>query len=548
LSALFGRDPVALKELRGVSRRWQTYLGRCLYVGLTAVLLYQYWKDNWVAQPGAGPATSVSGYAVLGRAIFERCQWVSLGLTVLAAVLAGAEMIARETRAGTLPLLLLTPLTPERVVLGKWKGAFMIAVSLYLCSIPVLAIAVYLGGVGPVDLGRSALFTLGLASVAAAQGLYSSARFKSTGAAVAAAVPMVLGIFIVFWIAGILERSFLRTSAGASPVLAHPGGTGSSLVALVATLLALRSTVRQVRIRTGAIPGQAEHARELRTLALAELRDERGSRPQRLLLRWRSVWEGNPLVWKEFTLRPALRIREDWRARSYIFLYFIFMVSWVVTAFQDGAGFFPLWGSFFILVAVAGGSLLFAPEKEGRQWLLLLSTPVTPAQIVRAKLFCGLIFPEALGMIVLYGLAIAAWLGFQRLEVLADLSFAATLFLLFSYALAAAASLRVRTARTAFLFSAGIVAVLVTLPPLVSGAFRPPAGAPASIGTELWDWVEALDPVMVFDRFLTGPRGSYRVSEEAMGALLRYYAVYLPLTLLLPVEMVLRFRKVAINA
>jgi len=548
LTFLFGRDPVALKELRGVSRRWQTYVGRCLYVGITAVLLYQYWKDNWVDAKGEGPTTSVSQYAVLGRAIFDRCEWVSLVLTVLAAVIAGSEMIARETRAGTLGLLLLTPLTPHRVVLGKWKGAMMIALALYLCSIPVLAIAVYLGGVGPGDLARSAAFTLGLAAAAAALALYSSAHLKSAGAAVAATLPLVLGVFLVFWVVDVLGNAFFDMALGAAPAPIHQGGVSTTVVALLATLTALNAAVRQVRIRAGSIDGQAEHERELRTLALDELREKRGSRPQRILLRWRSVWDVNPLLWKEFTLRPALRIREDWRARSYVFLYSLFLASWVATGFRGGQGFFPLWGAFFAIISIVGGCLLFAPEKEGRQWLLLLSTPVTPSEIVRAKLLCGLIFPEALGMILLYAMAIAVWLGFQQMEILTGLTAGSTLFLLFCYALAAAASLRVRTARTAFLFTAGVVAFLVTVPPLVSGALRPLGGLRSPVWTGLWNWFEALDPVMVFDRFELNPRFPTAVSAEAIEGLFRFYAIYVPLTLLLPVEMVLRFRNIAINA
>ncbi|HVR85560.1 MAG TPA: ABC transporter permease subunit, partial [Planctomycetota bacterium] len=264
MSFLVGRDSVALKELRGVSRRWQTYVGRCLYVGITAALLFQYWKDNWVTAPDGQLALSVSQYAVLGRAIFERCEWVSLALTVLAAVIAGAEMIARETRARTLDLLLLTPLTPFRVVLGKWKAAMMIAGALYLCSIPVLAIAVYLGGVAPIDLARSVAFTLGMASAAAALGLYSSARLKSTGAAVAATVPMVLGMFLAFRVVDLAGNTLLGIFRGASPLLVHQGGATTLLTALVATIVTLRAAVRQVRIRAGEIPGQEDHARERR--------------------------------------------------------------------------------------------------------------------------------------------------------------------------------------------------------------------------------------------------------------------------------------------
>src|SRR5262249_5058577 len=163
-----------------------TYVGRCLFVGITTYLLYQYWTEAWAINAGTEDvprAVSVSQYAQLGRQIFLRCEWVSLALTVVAAVIAGSDMIAREARTGTLGILLLSNLTPRRVVVGKWKGVLMITLALYLCGLPVQAIAVYLGGVGPADLARSTVFTLGLGAVAGAVTIYFSARLKSGGSA-----------------------------------------------------------------------------------------------------------------------------------------------------------------------------------------------------------------------------------------------------------------------------------------------------------------------------------------------------------------------------
>src|SRR6516162_1947877 len=107
-------------------------------------------------------------------------------------------MIARETRNGTLGILLLSSLTPARVVVGKWKSVMMIALSIYLCGLPVQAIAVYLQGVGPADLVRSAAWTLGVAAVAGAVSIYFSARLKSGGAAVAATLPLMLVMLLFF--------------------------------------------------------------------------------------------------------------------------------------------------------------------------------------------------------------------------------------------------------------------------------------------------------------------------------------------------------------
>lgn len=539
-------DPVALKELRGVSRKWQTYVGRCLFVGITAYLLYEYWKEAWHGRTAMSVSVSVSEYARLGREIFLRCEAVSIALTVLAAIIAASDMLAREIRDGTLGLLFLTSLTPGRVVLGKFKAAMMIAVALYLCSVPVLAIAVYLGGPGPEDLARSALFTLGLAAVGASISLSYSAKLKSGGAAVAATLPLMILWTVASFAADALGRMFYANLYG-SAVQPHLGGVATGAFASALCVLYLGRALGNVREKTGMIPGPAELAREQRGLRLGRLREERGSRPrQRILRTWRAVWDSNPLLWKEFTLRPALRIREDWRTRAYVILFFFFLISWVLSAIP-GNSFFNLWGGFFTIIALAGGSLLFAPEKEGRQWLLLLSTPVTPVQVVRAKLLCGLIFPEAMGMLLLYGMSLLVWLGFQTIYTFVLFSAAATLFILFSYALAASVSLRAKTARSAFLSAAGIVAFLVTVPALLGDAVRPLYPASSPLWNEFWTWIEALDPVTVLASFDVN-RKPRDIPLRAIELSVRYFILYIPVTLLLPVEMVWRFRRIAIRA
>jgi ABC-type transport system involved in multi-copper enzyme maturation permease subunit len=542
---LTAADPVALKELRGVSRKWQTYVGRCLFVGITAYLLYEYWKEAWHGRNGMAASVTVSEYARLGREIFVRCEAVSIALTVLAAVIAASDMLAREIRDGTLGLLLLTDLSPRRVVMGKFKAAMMIAVALYLCSLPVLAIAVYLGGVGPEELVRSTVFTLGLAAVGASVALSYSARLKSGGAAVAATIPLMILWTTATFVADAVGRAFHQNFFG-SAFQVHKGGIATAGLAFGLCAAYLGRALGYVREKTGMIASPAELAREQRGLRLGRLKEERASKPKRILRTWRAVWDSNPLLWKEFTLRPALRIREDWRTRAYVILFFFFLVTWVLSA-TGGSGFFNLWGGFFTVIALAGGSLLFAPEKEGRQWLLLLSTPVTAVQVVRAKLLCGLIFPEAMGMVILYVLSLIVWLGFQTIYTFVTFSAAATLFILFSYALAASVSLRSKTARGAFMSAAGIVAFLVTVPALLTAAVRPLYPATSPLWNELWTWFEALDPVTVLSAFEVGRRPR-DIPVEAIELVVRFFILYLPVTLLLPTEMVWRFRRIAIRA
>ncbi len=540
-------DPVAAKELRGISRRWQTYIGRCAFVAITAYLLYEYWKGAWKGTPENRAIITVSQYAEIAREIFLRTEWVSLALTVVAAVIAGSDMIAREDRHGTLPILFLSSLTPARVVLGKWKGVLLIALSLYLCGLPVQAIAVYLGGVGPDELVRSAVWTLGAAAVAGAVSIYFSARLKTGGAAVAASLPLMLAMLLFFaffdYIGDLLHLAYINPRA-----VIHRGGVCTSICAVLMVALYLKLAIQRVRMKVGAWQGVEDLARERRALKLEDVRDQHPPRSRRILHTWRAVWDSNPLLWKEFTLRPALRVREDWRTRCYVILFTFFVCSWVGFGFREGGGFFTLWGSFFAVVALAGGSLLFAPEKEGRQWLLLLSTPVTAVQVVRAKLLCGLIFPEAAGLIFLYCLALTAWLSEQTIYTFLAVAGISTLFLLFAYSLAATASLRSPTARAAFLFSAGVVGFLLTVPPLLAAAARPLRWMPGTGWNELWCWIEALDPLTVLDAFEIGRVRHHDIPPLAVERMIRFSVLYVPVTLLLPVEMVLRFRRIAVRA
>ena len=144
--------------------------------------------------------------------------------------------------------------------------------------------------------------------------------------------------------------------------------------------------------------------------------------------------------------------------------------------------------------------------------------------------------------------ALVAWIGFQTVETIVVVGAAASLFILFAYSLAAVASLRARTARAAFLFAAGVIAFLVTAPPLLTAAVRPLRLIPGMGWHELWNWFEALDPIAVLDSFELGQHQPRDIPPRAFEMVIRFFRLYLPATLLLPVEMVLRFRRIATRA
>src|SRR5262245_44989827 len=144
-------DPVVVKELGGMSRRGRTYFGRIFYVAIAGVLVYS------VAAPvfDSGATPSTSEYALLGRKLFNALSWLQMLFLPLVAAVAASDMVYREARLGTLQILLLTPLTGDRIVTGKWKAVMLESLTLALSGSPALAIAVYLGGVGVEDLAWS---------------------------------------------------------------------------------------------------------------------------------------------------------------------------------------------------------------------------------------------------------------------------------------------------------------------------------------------------------------------------------------------------------
>jgi hypothetical protein len=49
--------PVTVKEIFGISRRGQTYVGRVIYVGLIGLILYEFWSFNIASTPGSELST-----------------------------------------------------------------------------------------------------------------------------------------------------------------------------------------------------------------------------------------------------------------------------------------------------------------------------------------------------------------------------------------------------------------------------------------------------------------------------------------------------------
>jgi ABC-type transport system involved in multi-copper enzyme maturation permease subunit len=471
-------DPLTVKELSGVSRRWQTYFARVVYVGLTAFVLYQVWANL----DARSRVLSPSEYAGFGRDLFLVVMSLQLLFAALSGISAASDMITRERRSGTLGLLALTPLTPWRIVAGKWKAAVAMAGSIVLCGTPVLAVCVYLGGAGIWELAWSLSVSAAVAALCSALSLFYSSVFRAGFMAIILSfvtlfVYTLLPVFILVGTRG--DESTLQFFAHVHPAYAAVGAAeprlsseygwiSATLLSFGMAFLLLLGTASRVSTLITSVLGPSLLVRTFE--AMDRFYEGLGPRPirnVRVLSGRGGVWERRALLWKELHTRASGKLRYATRIGLGLLLFVLLPLSVLVTggrAWQVPMLWFS--SALLLLMATASGASLFVKEKEERKWDVLLSTPLTPWDIIGSKLLAGAVGLIPLGVILLlfftllsraYGVGLDGWLSTAG---------AVGLSVAFAYVLGAAASLRAQTLRGAFSFTFGALCFLLLLLPL----------------------------------------------------------------------------------
>lgn len=121
---------------------------------------------------------------------------VLAGLLLVIAPLLGMNALAEEQRSGRLPLLLSTPLSLSRLLLGKWLGLLL---PVMLITGPILAMLASMALGMQLDWHRLGTATLGLillSALASAVSLACSAYTRQPAAAFAAALTLLLFLWL----------------------------------------------------------------------------------------------------------------------------------------------------------------------------------------------------------------------------------------------------------------------------------------------------------------------------------------------------------------
>jgi ABC-type transport system involved in multi-copper enzyme maturation permease subunit len=456
VKARLGIDPLLWKELRGSSRHWRTYGLRVLYVGLIGLAVYNFRN----ALQAHGPVIGPSEYADLGRELFGAFLGIQIPFIAIAAVTAGADMILKEARAGTLGLLSLAGLSAREIAWGKWKAVLANTGSLILAGTPVLAICYYLGGVGAAEVACAVILSLSAAGVGAAYAVRASAQYSSgLRATLMAFLNLALYALLVT-----ISSMLVVFGAGSRGEASLPIAVGIGAVSAF--------TVRQILEAAGRLIARREPASPAALPftdfdALDRYYGPRRHPGLRERLARSGVWEGRPLLWKELVTRPAARMSDGQRAGLLTALGILASGCWLFTEGERPRS-FTLVGLAFLLAAATNGAALFVLEREGKKWDVLLSSPTPGWRLVHAKLLGGILGPDS---VVALGLFLAAILGFGHPASLASLALAGLAWLsllAFAYVLGATTSLFSRSLRSAVLLTTGLLAgLLYGLPLLV---------------------------------------------------------------------------------
>jgi ABC-type transport system involved in multi-copper enzyme maturation permease subunit len=212
-------NPVAARELRARMRGWHTAVlvtGYLCTVGGVGYLGYSG------IEASASDVVQVGG---VGSSLFTglaTAVMVSLALIVPGLV---APSISGERERHTLDLLLVTPLRPSRIVLGKMLAALAVAALLVVACAPLFCVAYLLGGVGVREVLELLAFGFVGVTALAALAMLASVSFRRVpGATVVSYLSMLalaVGPFIgaYGWAAASQPEQPVVTGTGAEGVL-----------------------------------------------------------------------------------------------------------------------------------------------------------------------------------------------------------------------------------------------------------------------------------------------------------------------------------------
>ncbi|MBI3272524.1 MAG: ABC transporter permease subunit [Planctomycetes bacterium] len=314
----------------------------------------------------------------LSRRLFDVFALGQLALiSVLAPVFsAGSMTMEKENRC--IDLLLTTPMSPLTILLGKFLSSIVYLLCIIFSSLPVLSLCFVLGGVGGAEVWGLYAGLIVLAVTFGMVGLTTSTYFSRTHASLSVAYLVVLPVATVFLLLAVYSRSYVDFTV---ILLVTCGILLPILVGL--TLRRLGQPFSDVEES-----GEAEDVTEQVGLVLVP-----NQFPDALLAprkRDDLIPDGtNPVLDKE--LRSEIFGRGTLLIRLIIQISTAVSIAFLPFPFTELEPIYVCYLlAFTILVTPAFTCNSFTQERERGTLDLLLTTMVTPAQVLIGKLVASL--------------------------------------------------------------------------------------------------------------------------------------------------------------
>ena len=394
--------PVFSSELIASARRTRYFLWRLLYAGSLLVLLVAVYLISF----GLSGADTIASAANFAHYFFHSFAFAQLAAILLLGPALAAGSIARERERRTIEYLFTTHLTSGEIVLNKAAAAVVQIAGAVLVGVPVLAIAMLLGGISPDELLAVSLVTLSSITAVVALSILCSVLARRARDAIGRSYMAILALVL----GPLVMRAVLRgtPAAGFVDAVSEAAGRINPLWVLSAVFdsspVAGLDRWSMVREMVAAHLAFGLVSLALCAFMLRRMRLEAGPAAVRAGRRrsWRPKLGEYPLAWKEmFTGRRETRAAR-WGSTA-MWLLGVLVVVGSVWQYADAVLndrnrqfiTYALWLSTLLescalLFSAAWASNSIGAERERETWVMLISTPLTGRDIVAGKVLGSL--------------------------------------------------------------------------------------------------------------------------------------------------------------
>ena len=381
---------------------------RVLYAAALLFALWVTYEEN-VARHGSVDINSIAAFTAAFFGAFGVIQLVAV-LLIGPALAAGA--IAQERERRTLEYLYASPLSVLEIIIGKLGGRVLQILYLVLSGVPVLALAMLLGGIAPKALVSLTAVTLSTILFVTMVSLAVSACTAKARDAVVRAYLVFFCLWVLPFLAGAL--AFNSRTVWATPVVmeflvANPLVTFLSILTgdspwgpLIEPWPLLLQMVRNQMLTGVTVLLLATFF--MRRIHLREAGKAARARRWRIQF-FRGEVGDKPMYWKELYAEPGSS-RLGLLGYGLIGLIFVAVCGFTIymlweslhepymrngesfVGYAIGMSTFLGCCGLLLVTARAAGSI--TAEKERDSWLSLIGTPLDGRQIVQAKVLGSL--------------------------------------------------------------------------------------------------------------------------------------------------------------